>query len=266
MIKILFIGDIVGKAGRDTIAHFLPRLKAEHNFDLVIANGENTTHGRGLNKKHYEELISLGIDVITLGNHFDDRDEIRRYLPSVNNVVRPLNLIENYPGDGSIVVKSKQGIPVRITNILGQAFMKEVITSPLASLRMLLVNNPKTIHIIDYHAEATAEKMTMAWELDGDISALLGTHTHVQTRDARLLLKGTAYISDVGMTGAYNGVIGAERTSVINKMWYDKKIPFNYDNDDDDTQLSAVILEIDEVSCQTTKITPVYEIWNKDEQ
>ncbi len=265
MVKILFIGDIVGKAGRDTLAHFLPKLQKEHNFDLVIANGENATHGRGLSRKHYEEIISRGVDVITLGNHFDDRDEIRRYLPYVSDVVRPLNLIENYPGHGSIVVKTKKGIAVRITNILGQAFMKEIITSPLAGLRMLLVNNPKTIHIVDYHAEATAEKMTMAWELDGNISALLGTHTHVQTRDARLLNKGTAYISDVGMTGAYNGIIGAERTSVIQKMWYDKKIPFNYDNDDDDTQFSAVILEIDEETHRTKKITPVYEIWEKNE-
>ncbi len=261
-MKILFIGDIVGKLGRETLAHFLPILQAKHNFDLVIANGENVTHGRGLNKKHYEEITSYGVDVITLGNHFDDREEIRRYLPDVTNVVRPLNLIENYPGEGSIVVTARNGQKVRITNILGQAFMKEVITSPYANLKLLTVDSEKMIHIVDYHAEATAEKLTIAWEFDGEISALLGTHTHVQTRDYRVLPAGTAYISDVGMTGAYNGVIGAERTSVINKVWFDKKSPFNYDALDD-CQFNGVIIEFDDETFKATNITPLYEIWER---
>lgn len=263
MVKILFIGDIVGKAGRATLAHFLPSLRSEHDFDLIIANGENTTHGRGLSKKHYQELMNLGIDAITLGNHFDDRDEIRGLLPRVNNVARPINLIANYPGTGSIVVTTKNGHKVRITNVLGQAFMKEVITSPLVALKLLERESEPMIHIVDYHAEATAEKMTIAWEFSGKISALLGTHTHVQTRDARILTDGTAYISDVGMTGAYNGIIGAERNSVIQKVWFDNRKPFNYDNDDDTCQLSAVILEIDETTFKTNKITPLYEIWEK---
>ena len=266
MVKILFIGDVVGKAGRETLAHFLPRLQAEHHFDLVIANGENATHGRGLNKKHYQELINYGVDVITLGNHFNDRDEIRGYIEATKNLVRPLNLIENYPGEGSIVVRTKSGHNVRITNMLGQAFMKEIITSPYGNLRMLVSNSAPMIHIVDYHGEATAEKMAMAWAFDGEISALLGTHTHVQTRDARLLHNGTAYISDVGMTGAYNGVIGAERTSVINKLWYEKKAPFNYNNDKDDCQFSAVIIEFNETTYKAEKITPVYELLIKHEQ
>lgn len=263
MIKILFIGDIVGKAGRETLAHFLPSLRAEHDFDLVIANGENTTHGRGLSKKHYRELMSLGIDAFTLGNHFDDREEIRSLLPEVNNIARPLNLIANYPGSGSIEVMTKKGIKVQITNILGQAFMKEIITSPYVALTMIEAEHEKVIHIVDYHAEATAEKMTIAWEFAGRISALLGTHTHVQTVDARVLPGGTAYISDVGMTGAYNGIIGAERTSVIQKVWFDKKKPFNYDNSDDSCQFSAVIMTFDEMTHQALSITPIYQIWNK---
>lgn len=266
MVKILFIGDIVGKAGRATLAHFLPLLKAEHDFDLVIANGENVTHGRGLNKKHYLELTRLGIDAFTLGNHFDDREELRHYIEDYDNIARPLNLIANYPGSGSIVVKTKKGVKVRITNILGQAFMKEVITSPLLALKLVNAESEPMIHIVDYHAEATAEKMTIAWEFDGTVSALLGTHTHVQTRDARLLLKGTAYISDVGMTGTYNGVIGAERHSVIQKVWYDNKVRFNYEDEDPHYQFSAVILEIDEKTFKTTKITPIYKLWSKDEQ
>lgn len=263
MVKLLFIGDIVGKAGRETLAHFLPLLQAEHNFDLVIANGENATHGRGLSKKNYQEIIKCGVDVITLGNHFDDRDEIRNYLPNVNNVVRPLNLIANYPGSGSIVVTTKKGIKVRVTNILGQAFMKEIITSPYVALNMIDIQNEKTIHFVDYHAEATAEKMTIGWEFAGRVSAVVGTHTHVQTADERILPGGTAYITDVGMTGAYNGVIGAERTSVIQKVWFDKRIPFNYDNENDDTQLSAVIIDIDEETFKAVNITRVHKVWKK---
>ncbi|MDY0214859.1 MAG: TIGR00282 family metallophosphoesterase [Bacilli bacterium] len=266
MIKILFIGDIVGKAGRETLAHFLPSLKEEHDFDLVIANGENVTHGRGLNKRHYLELMNLGVDVITLGNHFDDREELRSYIEKYDNIARPLNLIANYPGKGSVVVTTKKGDKVRVTNILGQAFMKEVITSPLLALKLVNLDSEPMIHIVDYHAEATAEKMTIAWEFDGTISALLGTHTHVQTVDARLLHKGTAYISDVGMTGAYDGVIGAERNSVIQKVWFDKKSPFNYDNEDVNHQFSAVILEIDKETFKTKKITPIYKLWTKYEQ
>ncbi|OQC50403.1 MAG: hypothetical protein BWX57_00231 [Tenericutes bacterium ADurb.Bin024] len=265
MIKILFIGDVVGRLGRETLAHFVPLLQAEHEFDLIIANGENTTHGRGLSKKHYNELTQLGVDVITLGNHFDDRPELQTYIEEVRNLVRPLNLIDNYPGEGSIVFTTKKGIKIRITNILGQAFMKEIITSPYANLKMLNTKSEKMIHIVDYHAEATAEKMTIAWEFDGEVSAVLGTHTHVQTRDARILPNGTAYISDVGMTGSYNGIIGADRERVIERTWFDKKVPFTYRDKDTEAQFSAVILEINKDTFKTEKITPLYYLWRKDE-
>ncbi|OQA78546.1 MAG: hypothetical protein BWY30_00630 [Tenericutes bacterium ADurb.Bin239] len=265
MVKILFIGDIVGRLGRATLAYFVPKLMKEHNFDLIIANGENTTHGRGLSKKHYNELLQLGIDVITLGNHFDDRPELQEYIIEANNVIRPLNLIENYPGEGTIVVTTKKGDKVRVTNILGQAFMKEVITSPYANLKLLIVDSEPMIHIVDYHAEATAEKMTIAWEFDGQVSAVLGTHTHVQTRDARVLPNGTAYISDVGMTGAYNGIIGADRDVVIKKVWFDNKTPFTYRAKDKERQFSAVILEINKKTFKTEKITPLYYLWRVDE-
>lgn len=265
MTTILFIGDIVGKAGRASLARFLPELVDKYKFDLVIANGENATHGKGLNKRHYRELVNLGIDAFTLGNHFDDRAEIRNYIENVNNIARPLNLIQNYPGDGSIIVTAKNGVKVRITNILGQAFMKEVITSPYVALKSVTGPERSMIHIVDYHAETTAEKMTIGWEFAGKVSAILGTHTHVQTRDNRILPGGTAYISDVGMTGAYNGVIGAERNSVIQKVWFDKKIPFNYDNDDDTLLFSAVILTFNETTGEALSITPVYELWEQNE-
>lgn len=264
-VKILFIGDIVGKNGRKTLAHFLPIITKEHDFDLIIANAENVTHGRGLNKRHYNELINLGVDVMTLGNHFDDRKELKEYIVKVNNLVRPLNLIEEYPGAGSIVVTTKKGDKVRITNMLGEAFMKEIITSPYESLKTLVNDSEKMIHIVDYHAEATAEKMTIGWEFDGKVSAVLGTHTHVQTRDARLLPEGTAYMTDVGMTGSYNGIIGADREPVIERTWHKKKVPFTYSDKDNEMQFSAVILEISKETFKSEKITPLYYLWRKDE-
>ena len=143
--------------------------------------------------------------------------------------------------------------------------MKEVITSPYANLKLPIVDSEPMIHIVDYHAEATAEKMTIAWEFDGQVSAVLGTHTHVQTRDARVLPNGTAYISDVGMTGAYNGIIGADRDVVIKKVWFDNKTPFTYRAKDKERQFSAVILEINKKTFKTEKITPLYYLWRVDE-
>lgn len=264
MIKVVYIGDIVGEAGRKTLAHFLVSLNEEYNYDLLVVNGENVTHGRGLSFKHYRELIALGVDAISLGNHYDDRNEIRQYLPSVYNVVRPYNLTHNYPGTGTIVVTTKNGVEVRITNILGQSFMKEVVTSPLVAISEIINNNPHTIHIIDYHAETTAEKQTIAWYFDGKITALLGTHTHVQTADNRLLEKGTAFISDMGMTGAYNGIIGVERTSVIDKMWFDNTVRFNYENSSDDCVISGVCITIDEKTSKAISIERIYKIWEKN--
>jgi len=255
-MRILFIGDIVAKVGRETVKNLLDTVVKEHNIQLVIANGENATHGRGLTKKHYQQLIDLGIEVITLGNHFDDRQEIRNYIDKVDNLVRPLNLLENYPGKGSIVV-TKNGINIRVTNVLLQSFMKMPVASPYASLATLINESEPSIHIVDVHGEATAEKLALAYAFDGQVSAILGTHTHVQTRDYQVMPQGTAYISDVGMTGPKNGIIGVEKTSVIQKMWFDSSVRYVYDNKDEGL-FSAVVIDVDEVTNKAREIYPLY--------
>lgn len=255
-MRILFIGDIVAKVGRETVKVLLPLIINEHKIDFVIANGENATHGKGLSRRHYKDLIDCGIDVITLGNHFDDRQEIRDYIDKVDALVRPYNLIESYPGKGSIVV-TKNGVKIRITNLLLESFMKRPVQSPYASTAMLLNNIEPGIHIIDVHGEATAEKMALAYAFDGKVTAMLGTHTHVQTRDYQVFENGTAYISDVGMTGPKNGIIGVEKNSVIQKMWFNHEVHYDYDNKDEGL-LSAVVLDVDEATYKTKEIYPLY--------
>lgn len=255
-MRILFIGDIVARVGRETVAALLPLVVKEHNINLVIANGENATHGKGLTKKHYQELLASGIEVITLGNHYDDKEEIRRYIGETEKLVRPINIKENYPGRGSLVV-TKNGIKVRITNVLLQSFMKEEVLSPYGSIALLLGEVEPSIHIIDLHGEATAEKLALAYAFDGKASAFLGTHTHVQTRDYQIFANGSAYISDVGMTGPKNGIIGVEKNSVIQKMWFDRTTRYVYDNKDEGI-FSAVVLDIDEETFKTKEIYPLY--------
>ena len=255
-MRILFIGDIVAKVGRETVKVLLPFIINEHKIDLVIANGENATHGKGLSRRHYKDLIDCGIDVITLGNHFDDRQEIRDYIDKVDALVRPYNLIESYPGKGSIVV-TKNGVKIRITNLLLESFMKRPVQSPYASTAMLLNTIEPGIHIIDVHGEATAEKMALAYAFDGKVTAMLGTHTHVQTRDYQVFENGTAYISDVGMTGPKNGIIGVEKNSVIQKMWFNHDVHYDYDNKDEGL-LSAVVLDVDETTYKAKDIYPLY--------
>ena len=260
-MRILFIGDIVGKIGRRMIKDHLNDLIEKHHIDFVIANGENVTHGKGLLRHHYFELIDDGIDVVTLGNHYDNKNDIRRYLNQVDRLVRPLNLIHEYPGEGSVVYEV-EGITIRVTNLLGTAMMPEEVNNPYYSLIDLLSDpdaEDANIHIIDFHAEATGEKYCLAHALDGKVSAVIGTHTHVQTRDARILEGGTAFISDVGMTGLYDGALGFDKDSVTNKIIYGQHSPFKIP-DEGKGLLSAVVLDINEIDGHTNEIYPIYFI------
>lgn len=229
----------------------------KYHIDFVIANGENTTHGKGLLRHHYHELIDFGIDVITLGNHYDNKNEIRNYLDSADRLIRPLNLLHEYPGEGSIVY-DLNGVSIRVTNVLGSAFMPEEVNNPYYSLLELLDNEEKAdIHIIDFHAEATGEKLCLANALDGKVSAILGTHTHVQTRDYKILDNGTAFISDVGMTGYADGVLGFDKDSVVKKITYGEMSRFQIP-DEGRGLLSAVVLDIDELTGKCKEIFPIY--------
>ena len=256
-MKILFIGDIVGKIGRRLIKEKLSYFVKKYEVDFVIANGENVTHGKGLIRHHYEELINDGIDVITLGNHYDSKNEIRRYLDSADYIVRPYNLLHPFPGEGSVIFEV-DGIKIRITNLLGSAFMSEDVNNPALSLLDILAEEePSDIHIVDYHAEATGEKQSFAYAFDGKVSAVLGTHTHVQTKDAKILPKGTAFISDVGMTGFADGVLGFDKDTVVNKLIFGRQEKFDLPEEGRGL-FSAVVIEIDDVSKKAINIIPIY--------
>ena len=249
-MKILFIGDIVGKIGRRMVRDHLPDLIEKYQIDFVIANGENVTHGKGLIKHHYEELLEYGVDVITLGNHYDNKDEIRRYIDNADRLIRPLNLAHDYPGDGSAVY-DVDGISIRVTNLLGTAMMPEQVNNPYYALIDLLSDpdaEPATIHIVDFHAEATGEKTCMANALKGKVSAVIGTHTHVQTRDYRVM----------------NGVaLGFEKDSVTEKIIYGHKGSFKIP-DKGPGLLSAVVIDIDDNTGVSNNIFPIYLVDEKE--
>ena len=237
----------------------LPYFIKKYDIDFVIANGENATHGKGLIKHHYEELIDAGIDVITLGNHYDSKNEIYRYIDASDRLVRPINLKNNFPGEGSVLF-DVDGVLVRVTNVLGSAFMKEEVNAPyLSTLELLETAEPSNIHIIDFHAEATGEKQSYAYALDGKVSAVIGTHTHVQTNDAKVLEKGTAFISDVGMTGYNDGILGFDKESVIKANMYGEKSKFT-PPEDGRGLLSAVVIDIDDNTGLARDIFSVYYI------
>ena len=255
-MNILFIGDIVGPIGRRMIKEKLAYFVDKYQVDFVIANGENVTHGKGIIRHHYDELIDNGIDCITLGNHYDSKSEINRYLDNVDRMVRPINLAKDFPGEGTIEY-DVDGIKVRVTNVLCTAFMGEEVKSPYYSLLDVISTNDAPIHIVDLHGEATGEKLSIAYALDGKVSAILGTHTHIQTNDAKILPNGTAYISDVGMTGFTDGILGFEKESVIKKNIFNQMSRFEVPKEGRGL-LSAVLLKIDDLTGKCQQINSIY--------
>lgn len=249
MIRILAIGDIFGKVGRMIIEKHLNNLKEENEIDLVIANVENVTHGKGVSYKHYKMLNDLGINVMTSGNHIFALPETREYIKQTIKLLRPLNSNPYHPGKGSLLLNLKNK-KIRITNLIGQTFMP-LAENPYFALENLLKNDDCDIHLLDFHAEATAEKNAFAYYFDGKITALWGTHTHVQTADEKILAKGTAFISDVGMTGPAEGIIGAQPAGIIQRVKYGYASPMKplYQ---EKGQFNGLILEIDE---KTNKVT-----------
>lgn len=261
-MNILFIGDIVGNCGRDVIIKKLEHYINKYDVDFVIANGENVTHGKGLIYRHYEQLCDAGIDVFTLGNHYNSKFELKNFIDDVDNIIRPINLLPgSYPGVGSRVFYYN-GYSIRITNVLGEAFMTspDITNHYLALKEVIEEEEEANIHIIDFHGESTSEKQIMAYVFDGQVSAILGTHTHVQTKDAKILDKGTAFISDAGMCGAYEGVIGWDKDTVINKIIFGSTKPFQVANSSK-KMFNAVLLKIDEMSGKCKEIFTIYNVW-----
>lgn len=256
-MKILFFGDIVGQVGRNAVKHNIEKLVNKYQIDFVIANGENATHGKGLIEKHYNELLDAGVDCVTLGNHYLSKDRILDYINDADALVRPLNVEKNVGGQGSVLFEIN-GINIRVTNILGTAFMKEEVKFPYASLKELLeeTEGEESIHIVDYHAEATAEKISFAYAFDGLVSAIVGTHTHVQTNDAKILECGTGFITDIGMCGAANGILGFEKSTVIRKTIFGEQVRFDLDTNDQE-MINAVVINVDDFTHKTKEIFAV---------
>jgi metallophosphoesterase (TIGR00282 family) len=251
-MRILFCGDVVGELGRRVLSKALKELKATYQVDFIIVNGENATHGKGLSEHHYQELVDAGADAITLGNHYHAKVQIDKYIDDASRLIRPLNLINYHYGKGSKEFTCKN-VNIRVTNILGQAFLTETVSSPILALQDLLATTKPTIHIVDYHAESTSEKAIFGYVFAGKVSAVLCTHTHVQTNDARILEGKTGFISDVGMCGSSDGIIGFTKESVINKIVYGQNGIFELETSGP-TMINAVLMDFDETSFACTSI------------
>lgn len=220
-INILFVADIVGEPGMQITEKLLPNLLKKYNVDFCIANGENVTGGKGLSDKDLARLLSMNVNIITSGNHIWDTFKSVKTLQSDQRVLRPANYPPGNPGIGSTIIESKRGIKLGIINIQGRTFMAP-IDNPFTVVNEKIKHIQRQTHniFVDFHAEATAEKMTMGWYLDGKASAVVGTHTHVQTADERILPKQTAYITDAGMTGAVDSVIGMKKEVALHRFIY----------------------------------------------
>ncbi|MBR1846952.1 MAG: YmdB family metallophosphoesterase [Bacilli bacterium] len=261
-MKILFFGDIVGNRGMTAVSDVLPFLAKRYEADLIIANGENASQGFGLTHRDCLALKDMGVDVITLGNHWRTRKSIDDDLEAIDTLVRPHNVRDYDLGQGYVSL-DVNGVPVTVSNLLGTAFMKEEVNSPSASMHEILDEAPEGVHIVDYHAESTSEKSLFAHYFDGMVSAVLGTHTHVQTADARILPQGTGFISDVGMCGAYESVIGFEPQSVIDRIYFNGPNPMRVD-DEAEAMVNAVLLDIDEQTYLCKAITPLVYVNGKE--
>jgi hypothetical protein len=244
-MKILFIGDVVGQPGREAIRQLLPELKKEYELDFVIANAENAAGGSGITVKVMQELFDSGIEVLTSGDHIWKRKEILQVIDSEPRLLRPLNFPIGSPGNGSGVFKSKKGIDVGVINVMGCVFM-EALDCPFRTARSEIdkLSKEAKIIIVDVHAEATSEKVALGWYLDGLVSAIVGTHTHIQTADEKILAKGTAYITDLGMCGPTDSVIGRRVEDVL--LRFITKIPTRFEIASGNIQLQGVVLDIDE--------------------
>lgn len=255
-MKILFIGDVVGSPGREMIKEFLPKLKSKYRPTLTIVNGENAAGGRGITKEIYRKFLEAGAQVITLGNHAWDQKEIFDFIQDEKYLVRPANFPTGTPGVGMVFVKVN-GIEIAVINLQGRTFLP-AIDDPFKKADELvsLARERTPIIFVDFHAEATSEKQAMGWYLDGRVSAVVGTHTHVQTADYRILPKGTAYLTDVGMTGPYDGILGMEKEAVIKKFLTSLPVRFEVPKSGR-AQLSGVIIDIDEKSGRAKAIETI---------
>ncbi len=257
-MNILFIGDIVGKLGRKALDKNLSLVIKKYKIDFVIANGENITNGKGISPTHYNYLISQGVNCITLGNHYNHWDETYKILDN-DDILRPLNIPSEKYGSGTRLF-DVDGVIVRVTNLIGTVNANFQISDPYTEILKVIEKDTSDIHIIDFHAEYTGEKKALAYSLKNTVSAILGTHTHVQTRDYQKLITGPLYISDVGMCGLYDSVLGVEYNSCVERIILKNEKARFKQLDKGKTLFSAVVLKFDNYSFEGKEIIPIYII------
>jgi 2',3'-cyclic-nucleotide 2'-phosphodiesterase len=241
-MRVLFIGDVVGKPGREGLAATMPALREAHKPELVIVNGENVAGGVGITEETAKEVFAAGADAITLGNHAYRHREVYPYLDSESRIVRPANLPESSPGRGVTIVDAG-GMKVAILNLSGRLHLEvEISPFPAADRILTELSGRADAVIVDFHAELTSEKVAMGWHLDGRVAAVIGTHTHVPTADARVLPGGTAYITDVGMTGSRAGIIGVRREQALEA--FRTLMPIRFETADEDVWVMGALVDV----------------------
>jgi metallophosphoesterase (TIGR00282 family) len=261
-MNILCLGDVVGKSGRNAINDLLGEIKKEHAVDFAIVNAENAAGGSGITSRIAGQMFGFGCDVITLGDHVWDRQELEPYLNETPNILRPANFPDGVPGKGWCVAQTASGVRVGVINLLGRVFMRYNVDCPFRRLEDVVarVKQETNIIVVDFHAETTSEKTAMGFFIDGKVSAVVGTHTHIQTADEKVLPQGTAYITDLGMTGPYDSVIGQVKEKIIKR--FVTSMPAKFEVAQDDVWICGVVLDVDEKTGLARKIFRVQKKWS----
>jgi metallophosphoesterase (TIGR00282 family) len=253
IVRILFIGDIVGRPGRELVRQGLQAIVDHHGIDLVIANAENSAAGFGITREIGEQLLDWGVDVMTSGNHIWDKKEALDYVGIEPRLLRPANYPAGAPGRGSYLVRTRENVSVGVVNVMGRVFMLNIDDPFAVVLKEIEELKPRArIIFVDFHAEATSEKIAMGWHLDGKVTAVVGTHTHVQTADERVLPRGTAYLTDVGMTGPHDSIIGVDIDAALGRFL--TALPAKFDTATGNPRLNAVVVDADEQTGRATGI------------
>lgn len=256
-MRVLCIGDIVSRTGRDMLFKYVDELKYRSNIDFVIANGENSNHGRGMTRTCYSEMKRAGVDVFTMGNHVWGAKEVMAIMEDEGDVIRPSNLPGNPPGAGSVIMTATNGVKIGIVNLMGQVEMTPCDSPFTAAEREIKrISKITPVIFVDFHAEATSEKMAMGYFLDGRVSAVFGTHTHIQTADSKILEGGTGYITDLGMTGPADSILGMNKNIIIKR--FSTGMPQKFEIATGKGQFCACVFTVDE---NTGKCTDVERLW-----
>ena len=251
-MKILLIGDIFSIAGREILQETLPKIKEEYGINFIVANGENIAHGNGITEKYYRFLLENHVDVVTLGNHTFGNADVLNFMNDAKHLVRPINYPDGVPGHGYVTIKYNQTL-ITVFQVMGRTFDNNSLDCPFRKTEELLNTVKSDLYICDFHGEATSEKIAYGHYFDGKVDIIFGTHTHVQTSDLRIMPNGSAYITDVGMTGPLDGVIGTKKEIILNRFLNDAREVFE-PQDTGRKQFCAIIVEISDITHKVTKV------------